>query len=75
MMATQNTPEVRTRRYSQELAAYTLRQFTVARSSLDTKNTASLSKLPAVYSRVTRAEKLAASGQRIRILFRAESRD
>jgi len=54
--------ENKSQRYSRELAAYTLRQFSLARSSLDSKHSAAMSKLPAAYSRVARAEKLLATG-------------
>ncbi|KAF9527308.1 hypothetical protein CPB83DRAFT_768654 [Crepidotus variabilis] len=57
------SPETKTQKYSQQLAAYTLRQFNVAFTSLDTKKTASLSKIPSVYSRVSRAEQLLAKGR------------
>ncbi|KDR75082.1 hypothetical protein GALMADRAFT_248968 [Galerina marginata CBS 339.88] len=58
-----STQEHKVLRYSRELAAYTLRQFSLARSSLDNKDSAAISKLPAAYSRVARAEKLAVTGQ------------
>ncbi|PPQ98208.1 hypothetical protein CVT26_003460 [Gymnopilus dilepis] len=60
---TSSKQETKTQRYSRELASYTLRQFCLARSSLDQKHTAAISKLPAAYSRVAKAERLVASGQ------------
>ncbi|EAU91048.1 hypothetical protein CC1G_03216 [Coprinopsis cinerea okayama7 len=58
-----------TQRYSQALAAYTLRQFSIANSQLDEKNKSKLAKLPGSYSRVVNAERLSSvlgSGNRIR---------
>ncbi|TFK25179.1 hypothetical protein FA15DRAFT_573575, partial [Coprinopsis marcescibilis] len=48
-----------TKRYSNELAAYTLRQFSAANSRLDDKKKSKLSKLPGSYSRILHAERLA----------------
>lgn len=45
-------------RYSQELAAYTLRQFSTARAQLDEGKKEDIAKLPAAYQRVVSAEKL-----------------
>ncbi|KIM45378.1 hypothetical protein M413DRAFT_338976 [Hebeloma cylindrosporum] len=53
------TPQTKAQRYSQELAAYTLRQFSIARSSLDKNHAAAISKFPLAYARVARAERLA----------------
>ncbi|KAF8871254.1 hypothetical protein CPB84DRAFT_1692404 [Gymnopilus junonius] len=61
--------ESKTQRYSRELADYTLRQFSLARSSLDQKHTAAISKLPAAYSRVAKAEKLVAIGETLVLAF------
>jgi hypothetical protein len=58
------TPQKKIQRYSQELAAYTLRQFSVAWSSLDKSHAEAISKFPLAYARVAHAEKLAnMSGQ------------
>ncbi len=61
MSSSTSTTEARTRNYSQQLAAYTLRQFNVALASLDTQETAGLSKIPSVHSRVSRAEQASTS--------------
>jgi len=53
------------RMYAQTLASYTLRQFSVARATLDNNKANALTKLPLAYSRVARAECLAASTGRI----------
>jgi len=53
------TTQTKTQRYSQELAAYTLRQFSVAWSSLDKSHAAAISRFPLAYARVAHAEKLA----------------
>lgn len=49
-------------RYSQELAAYTLRQFSTARAQLDEGKKEDIAKLPAAYQRVVSAEKLSSHG-------------
>lgn len=48
-------------RYSQELAAYTLRQFSTARAQLDEGKKEDIAKLPAAYRRVVSAEKLSSN--------------
>lgn len=53
--------EANTSRYSQNLAAYTLRQFCLARSSLDKSHVIAISKIPAAHTHVVRAERLAAT--------------
>ena len=64
------TSQTKTQHYSQELAAYTLRQFSVAWSSLDKNHTAAISKFPLAYARVAHAEKLAnMTGQEAWILL------
>ncbi|PPQ84603.1 hypothetical protein CVT25_015806 [Psilocybe cyanescens] len=60
-MATSTQPQSKTELYSQQLAFYTLRQFSLARSSLDQQHSAAMSRLPAAYSRVARADQLAAT--------------
>jgi len=55
------TAQAKTERYSQELAYYTLRQFSLARSALAKEQSAAMSKFPAAYSRVARADKMAAT--------------
>ena len=47
-----------TQQYSQELARYTLRQFSMANAVLDDSKKTKLAKLPGVYSRVLSAESL-----------------
>ncbi|RXW25065.1 hypothetical protein EST38_g837 [Candolleomyces aberdarensis] len=47
-----------THKYSQELAQYTLRQFSMANAVLDDSKKTKLAKLPGVYSRVLTAESL-----------------
>lgn len=60
IMTTNSTHlQSKTEQYSQQLAIYTLRQFSAARSSLDQQHSAAMSRLPAAYSRVARADKLA----------------
>ncbi len=54
MSSNQSSAESRTRHYSQQLAAYTLRQYNVALASLDTQKAAGLSKIPSVHPRVSR---------------------
>jgi hypothetical protein len=53
MSSTSNSAETRTRHYSEQLAAYTQRQFNVALASLDSEKTAGLSKIPSAHSRVS----------------------
>ena len=53
--------EANTSHYSQNLAAYTLRQFCLARSSLDKSHVVAISKIPAAHIHVVRAERLAAT--------------
>lgn len=53
MSTTVSTSETRTLHYSQQLAAYTQRQFNVALASLDSEKTAGLSKIPSAHSRVS----------------------
>ena len=48
-----------TQQYSQELAQYTLRQFSMANAVLDDNKKTKLANLPGVYSRVLSAESLA----------------
>ena len=50
-----------TQQYSQELAQYTLRQFSMANAVLDDNKKTNLAKLPGVYSRVLSAESLSGS--------------
>jgi len=57
------------RMYAQTLATYTLRQFSVARATLDNNKANALTKLPLAYSRVARAEYLAANTGRIDCLL------
>ena len=69
MSSTISTAEARTRNYSQQLAAYTLRQFNVALASLDTEETAGLSKIPSVHSRVSRAEQASTTSKSAPVIF------
>ncbi|KAH6914392.1 hypothetical protein BKA70DRAFT_1261265 [Coprinopsis sp. MPI-PUGE-AT-0042] len=50
-----------TERYSRELAAYTLRQFSTANSQLDERKKSKIAKLPGSYSRVLHAERMTRS--------------
>lgn len=54
MSSSSSSAESRTRHYSQQLAAYTLRQFNLALASLDTQKAAGLSKIPSAHLRVSR---------------------
>lgn len=60
-------------RYSQELAAYTLRQFSTARAQLDEGKKEDIAKLPAAYRRVVSAEKLSSNGMFIFVGYLAST--
>ena len=56
-MAASSTTKMQ--RYSQELSAYTLRQFYMASALLDRKQTDAMPQLSAMYRSVSRADKIA----------------
>jgi hypothetical protein len=53
------TSKTKEQRYSQELSAYTLRQFCLARALLDRKDAEAIPLLSAAYRRVAQADKIA----------------